>query len=493
MLRFSGNRALILLILIFCASCGGRIPDGPGKGKAKKYEGSPAAPRPLPPKSVRQHPLLSVVSSIHSDSYNSDVDDFAGPLGINPTVRTRFIGMCAIIMFDNEGMIKAVCLDPEVIGLGIAAIDPATMKVINRYAIPIDFNRVLQGGQGDQGVSVNGAYFHIDNRGRALVGTQDNFFLELELREDAEKKQRWDVVRSIDLNPHLSEGDFLIDTQYDWSGNVWFASSNGAVGYINGRDLSVRKIQLDSEFIENGIAVSEDGVFVLTSEAAYRFEINEASLAPRHTWRVAYDRGTVTKPGTFALGSGATPTLLGDDLITFTDNADSQVNLLVLRRARDVEGDRLVCKVLLFEPGKSAVDVSMIGYNNSIVVENIYNAGSFLADYRDLAPGLTRVDVRDDRSGCDLVWTSNIRSTTVPKLSTKTGLIYTYTQDLYLPEPVDAWYLTAVSFETGQVVYRVLTGTGKLKANAFGGIAIGPDGAVYQGVVGGIVSVRDGG
>ncbi len=483
--------ALGLLALVGM-SCGGRIPNGPGMGVAQAFMGAPAVAKPLAPKDVPPHPLLSPVSCLHSDAYNSDVDDHPGPLGINPEVRTSFIGISPIIMFDDKGRMFSVSLDLSVIGMGITAVDPETLEVIDRYAIPINFVTLFRGGQGDQGISVNGGYFHIDAQGRAIAGTQDNRFLELELQKDERGRERWKLIREVDLDRRLKKDDLLIDTQYDWSGNVWFVSAAGVVGYIAVDDGVIKTMDLGVEFLENGVAVAEDGVFVLSSDAAYRFEIAPDDGEPRFTWRVPYERGLEVKPGTFALGSGATPTLMGDDLITFTDNADGQINLLVLRRGEDVAGERLVCKVPLFEPGASAVDVSVIAYRDSIVVENIYNAGGFVSDYRELAPGLTRVDVASDRSGCEVVWTTDeVRSTGIPKLSTKTGLIYTYTQSMDYDDPVDAWYLAAVDFETGEVVYQVLVGTGKLFPNAFGGIALGPDGTVYQGLAGGIVSVRD--
>ncbi len=481
---------IIALAVLVVSHCGGKIPSGPGKKKAPAYVGGPFQARPLPAKDVAPHPCLSPTSCIHSDSYNSDVDDLMGPLGVDPFVKTGFIGMCPITMFDGKGRMASVCLDKEVIGMGITAIDPDTLEVIDRYAIPIDFRKLFTGGEGDQGVSVNGGYFHLDADGRAIVGTQDNRFLVLELRPGKGGAPRWTKMREVDLNPHLPKGQVLIDTVPDWEGHIWFASSGAAIGYLDEQDR-VRKMDLPGEFIENGLAVAEDGVFVLTSDAAYRFEIGPDG-EPRPTWREGYERSATVKPGTFALGSGSTPTLLGDDLITFTDNADSRVNLLVMRRGNEVEGSRTICKVPLFEEGKSAVDVSMIGYGRSIIVENIYNAGGFLSDYRGLEPGLIRIDVRDDLGGCEEVWEAPIRSTTVPKLSTRNGLIYTYTQDVDIEDPVDAWYFTAVDFETGQVAYRVLAGTGKMFANAFGGVAIGPNGAVYQGVAGGVVYMKDG-
>ncbi|MBN1558106.1 MAG: PQQ-like beta-propeller repeat protein [Lentisphaerae bacterium] len=481
---------LIMVFAVALAGCGGPIPDTAGIRLAPFFEGSPAEPRPLAPKNVAPHPLLSPISSIHSDAYNSDVDDYAGPLGICPVVESTFIGMSPIIMFDSRGNLYTVSFDAESIGLGIAALDRHSLEVIDRFALPVDLKTVISGGQGSQGVSVNGAYYHIDHRGRAIVGTQDNVFLELALVPDAEGNRTWRITRSVDLNSYLPEDDFLIDAMPDWNGNIWFVSDAGVVGILSAENGSILTLNIE-EFFENGLAVAEDGVYAISSEAAYRFEMNPATGAPRWTWRIPYDRGSVPKPGTFALGSGSTPTLLGDDLITFTDNADDRVNLLVYRRRPEVTQERLVASVPLFESGASAVDVSMIGYNDSIVVANIYNAGRFLDDYRGLAPGLTRIDVRPDRSACDVVWTAPIRSTTIAKLSTATGLIYTYTQALDVPDPTDIWYFTAIDFRTGNIVYRVRAGSGTLKNNAFGGIAIGPDGAVYQGVLGGLVRVRD--
>ena len=431
------SAAWLVLLGVLGTGCGGPIPEAHRSVCVSPFVGRVATVKRLPPKHLPPHPLLSAVSSIHSDPYNSDVDDFPGPLGINPVVRSAFIGMSPIVMFGPDGTLMAVTFDLGTLGMGITAIDPESLAVIDRYAVPIDFGTVFSGGFGAQGVSVNGGYYHIDASGRAVVGTQDNKLLELELQRSRDGRRRWRRRRQLDLGPWLPAGQFLIDTQYDWAGNMWFVSSEGVVGYVDRRDYGVRTMRLGGELIENGLAVAPDGVYVLTSEAAYRFEPDETSGDPVYTWRIPYDRGTVPKPGTFALGSGATPTLLGDDLITFTDNADDRVNLLVYRRRKEVEGDRRVGSVPLFKSGASAVDVSMIGYSNSIVVANIFNAGGFGDDYRQLAPGFTRVDVREDRSGLDVVWENRERSTTVSKLSTATGLIYTYTQQLEVADPVD--------------------------------------------------------
>ncbi len=82
--------------------------------------------------------------------------------------------------------------------------------------------------------------------------------------------------------------------------------------------------------------------------------------------------------------------------------------------------------------------------------------------------------------------------TVVPKLSAKTGLIYTYTRP---PDPSGAqgYYWTAIDFRTGKTVWSRFAGSGLLFNNNYAGIALGPDGTAYLGVIGGIIALRDGG
>ena len=102
------------------------------------------------------------------------------------------------------------------------------------------------------------------------------------------------------------------------------------------------------------------------------------------------------------------------------------------------------------------------------------------------------MDVREDESGCDIVWeSSEISQTTVPKLSTATGLIYVYTKLPDAPGGVDAYYFTAIDFETGRTAYSVLTGTGMRYDNHWAAITLSPDGTAYVGVLNGLIRVRD--
>ena len=78
----------------------------------------------------------------------------------------------------------------------------------------------------------------------------------------------------------------------------------------------------------------------------------------------------------------------------------------------------------------------------------------------------------------------------VPKLSLASGLVYTYTKPVR-EDQVDAWYLTALSFRTGETVYKKLAGTGLGFNNNFAPVSIGPDSTAYVGVLGGLVRFSD--
>jgi hypothetical protein len=53
-------------------------------------------------------------------------------------------------------------------------------------------------------------------------------------------------------------------------------------------------------------------------------------------------------------------------------------------------------------------------------------------------------------------------------------------------------YFTAVDHRTGKVVWKQLSGTGELYNSFYAGTCIGPDGALHQGALGGVVAMRDG-
>ncbi|MGI9085077.1 MAG: hypothetical protein ACR2FE_07265 [Aeromicrobium sp.] len=55
----------------------------------------------------------------------------------------------------------------------------------------------------------------------------------------------------------------------------------------------------------------------------------------------------------------------------------------------------------------------------------------------------------------------------------------------------DAWFLTALDFRTGELVFKQRYGTGFGHNVNYVPISLGPDGAAYVGVLGGLVRVAD--
>ena len=48
----------------------------------------------------------------------------------------------------------------------------------------------------------------------------------------------------------------------------------------------------------------------------------------------------------------------------------------------------------------------------------------------------------------------------------------------------DPWYFTAIDFETGETVRKILAGLGVLRSNHYAGAYLGPDGTLYVGCFG---------
>jgi hypothetical protein len=184
--------------------------------------------------------------------------------------------------------------------------------------------------------------------------------------------------------------------------------------------------------------------------------------------------------------------LLGEKWITFADNADGRINIVVLRRA---DGSQ-ICKVPVFDDDASATDNSMIGWGRSILLEN--NAGFKSAhqqtDWDAVRGGVVRVDVRADESGCDTVWTSPLKvPSVVGKLSAANGIAYYYSFDLAKDaagKHVQDWSVAGLDFRTGKEVIRIPTGRGRAFDNNWASLSIGPDGSLYAGMTGGVVQVR---
>jgi hypothetical protein len=273
------------------------------------------------------------------------------------------------------------------------------------------------------------------------------------------------------------------------------SKKNGKVGALDPKTGDIHVLRLGEE-VENSFAVGRRAVYIVSDKRMYRFEAGPGGR-PRIVWRVRYRNSGIVKPSQVDAGSGTTPTIMKGGYVAITDNADP-MNVVVYRRARQLApGERrTVCEVPVFREGASATENSLLTANRSLIVENNYgyqdpfgpNSGAVTK------PGFARVDVGPGGHGCHKVWTNRGQRapTVVPKLSTKTGLIYTYTRD---PDPSGAepYFWTAIDFRTGKRVWKRYAGSGLPYNNNYAGLALGHDGIAYLGVIGGILKLRDGG
>ncbi|WP_030164066.1 hypothetical protein [Spirillospora albida] len=487
------------------------VPDGPGRAFVPAYTGGPATPRPLPGRPVPANPFQGPVgtSSMHADSHASDTYPFLGPLGRRPEVLTEakgggLPGLCSTVTFARRtGLIVAQCTRGQ--NFTLRLIDPRTLKDLAVHELPprsstvravfsLDLDKVLTDTSG-------GAYYYLDPRDRAVLADSAFHLRRFAHEKGPDGAWRFTVTDDWDLSRHLphdcatwtnpfpkGECDPITAVGPDWGGLIWWITRNGRVGTVDPATGTVRRTALAGERVQNSFAAAEDGVSIVSDHALYRMRA-DASGTPRIVWRHAYDRGSGRKPGQIDQGSGTTPTFFGDGYVAITDNADERMNIIVRRRA----GGRLVCRIPVFGSGRSATDNSLIGYGNSLFVENNHGYRNFL----ELPPGgstvggVSRVDVDPGGKGCRTVWTSAERSpSTVAKVSVPAGLLYLYTKEPR-KDLLDAWYFTAVDVHSGRTVYKVLTGMGKWFDNNWAPITIGPDGTGYVGVVGGLVAVRD--
>ena len=456
------------------------------------YSGAPAEAHRIAVRKPPRNPFLAAngASNVHNDSWMTDSYWIHGPKGKDPQTLSSHLGQrdCITITFDRRGRIVTAC--SNLTSRKLYLLDPKTLDVLAELDLPFV---APPPGQDPLTNSAGGVYFYLDDRGRAVVGTADGHIWVVGTSTIAGAKT-FVVERDYDLTATLA-GDRITSVLPDWQGRIWFVGRyTGLVGVLNRDTGAITSIVLGEE-IENSFAVAEDGVYIVSDASMYRFGAGADDL-PVVAWSAPYQNVGIQKPGQFNAGSGTTPTLMNGGYVTITDNADP-MNVVVYRRATVLAPgqSRVVCEVPVFAAGASATENSLIAVGDSIIVENNY--GYTLATSQNgglSSPGVTRVDVNPDGGGCHVVWTSNERAPScVPKVSTKTGLVYLYTKD---PDPTnttsDAWFWTALDFRTGETVWKRLAGTGLEFNNHYAGIALGKKShTAYVGVVGGVAAIRD--
>jgi hypothetical protein len=233
---------------------------------------------------------------------------------------------------------------------------------------------------------------------------------------------------------------------------------------------------------------------VATSKRLYKLT-KQKNGKPRVQWKVKYRNDGVQKPGQADAGTGTTPDILTGGYVAIVDNANPE-NVVVYRTADKLRGKkRKVCEVPVFKKNKSATENSLITTGRSLIVENNYGytdifapgAGSVVTE-----AGFARVDIRKDGKGCKKIWTNWTErgASVVPKMSSKTGLIYAYTRP---PDPSGSqgYYWTAIDFRNGKTAWNKYAGSGFAFNNNYSAIGLGQDGTAYVGVIGGIAALRD--
>jgi hypothetical protein len=495
------------------------IPQQPFAQPVPSFIGQPAVPSPISALPVPEDPFMAPNgrSNIHVDAYQSDTYPTAGPLGLAPTVKSAtLLGIGGTVTFDSAGRIVVL-----VLGNGprrLFLLDPVTLGTEAILNLPPSSSSGTAFG--------GGGYYFLDELDRAVIPTTTQQIWIVQVQAS---RPYLEHVNTCDLQQLIGQqisGQSIQSVFPDAQGLLWFTTSGlptpntqqgpatspalvGTLVFEGSNQCTVKTLPLTppttpaNESISKSFAIDPvaGGVFIVSDYAMYRFDA-AADGTPQITWREAYNRGiSPPKPGQIQVGSGTTPTLMGTDFVTITDNAPKKMHVLVYRRAAQVQGSRLVCKVPVFEKDMSDTENSMIATNQSIVVENNYGYSGPEATIlnRATTPGITRIDLNADQSGCNTVWTNNQVSipSVVSQMSLANGLIYTYTKDpdsCSNPGPcyTAAWYLTAIDFATGATVFKRLGGTGIFYNNHYSGVYLGPDQkTAYVGVIGGLIAIRD--
>jgi hypothetical protein len=454
--------------------------------------GDAVSARPMPAISQPQHPMLaeSQRNSMHGGSYNWDLNSYPGPLGHDTRTAhrafSRIVGVAPNIAFDSAGRLITVSIQLNAIELHL--LDPETLGTLAVAELPEKASFDDNSG---------GGYFHLDDRDRVLLAPSDKTITIYEVVE-GQQGPEWQAAEVHDVSHVLPEGLNIHDVIPDWKGNLWFVTGGGFLGYRHKDtgEFFTYEMEKDGETIQNSFAVDEKGVYVISTDALYHFKTGPTGEI-EYTWREDYENGEMQKPGTLSHGSGTSPTLIGDDLIAIADDGHPFTHVMVYKRGERVEGDRVVCKVPIFEQGRSATENSLMVYGDAMVVQNNYGH-VFEGNALQTSPGVTRIDVREDRSGCNFVWyNEGMSSQSLPRLSTTTGLLYFYTfKKQALDDFFGGWYLTAVDFDTGEELWDRLVspGTGTIidpLSSVTAPVVLGPNGAAYVGIRTGVVMAKD--
>ncbi len=475
---------VVVLLPVSAMSCsGGTSEDGASPSPADTTFG-PA----LPP-----NPFLgpAATSTMHADSGSSDATDLPGP-GSGPVdVTVVPVGaVCPTILVGSDGMPVALCTRVADLRPVVLLLDPARGAPLASHE--------LAGGS-----LFGGVYGYLDEHDRMVLVDGAGDLLRVAHQRQAEG---WTLTvdQRVPLGASLPARDAVTGLAPDYDGLVWFATGGGVVGAVDTDDGQVRTTRLDDgERVTNGISTAPVGTAVATDRAVYLLRA-VAGGGPDVVWRAPYERSAARKPGMLAQGTGSTPTFLGptdgSDYVAVVDDASPRVHLLVIH-ASGPDAGRPVCSTEVLGSGGPGSENSPVGIGRTVVVAGTYGyayprlpEGAGPSDPAD-APfqgGMTRVDVRQDGSGCDVVWDTDTRSAAVPRLSTSSRTIVTFTaaaDPAGAPGQHPPFAYTVLDADSGGTLASQELPAGAGDPLQLAG-TIAPGSFLYQGTVGSVLVVR---
>ena len=471
-------------------------------------EASELPVKALTPKAMDVNPYMAASdSNIHHDCYNTDSTDEVLPVDIYSEINVSYEKVnpnaSPAVFFDSYGH----SVVPLLGGLAIRDInadeaqtlgyfspkqhDNGSYLIQSSYSFVDESNRIVCPTNDNRVLMLKAT----DEEGNVLP--EFDKVLDIDIKAAAEAA----LGKTLDQN--------LLSVVFDYEGNLWFATGGfriypdrkqqGTFGYVsraaidkilNGEDVdlsdAVFVYELEpGEGAENGIAASKEGAVILTNLKCY---LLQADNGVKKVWETSYKsvgakeskEGDETTGGGLAWGGGCSPSLT-KDLVMFTDNQDP-VNLIAvdMKTGEQVasmpvidelpEGTQVSVEnsAIVYDDGEGTVSTIVCNWfgagsaklgeadNDSSIqsYENIYDVGWLRQGNKMIAPGIERVDTVKTEDGYEMksIWCrSDLSDTSMMKLSTATGYIYGYVQDM----ETGMWQYIMLDFETGETVFTM--------------------------------------
>ena len=462
----------------------------------------------LTPKVIDENPYMAASdSNIHHDCYNTDSTDEVLPVDIYSEINVSYEKVnpnaSPAVFFDSYGH----SVVPLLGGLAIRDINADEAQTLGYFSPKQHDNGsyLIQSSYSFVDESNRIVCPTNDNRVLMLKATDEegNVLPEFEKVLDIDIKAAAEAAlgKTLDQN--------LLSVVFDYEGNLWFATGGfriypdrkqqGTFGYVsraaidkilNGEDVdlsdAVFVYELEpGEGAENGIAASKEGAVILTNQKCY---LLKADNGVKKVWETSYKsvgakeskEGDETTGGGLAWGGGCSPSLT-KDLVMFTDNQDP-VNLIAvdMKTGEQVasmpvidelpEGTQVSVEnsAIVYDDGEGTVSTIVCNWfgagsaklgeadNDSSIqsYENIYDVGWLRQGNKMIAPGIERVDTVKTEDGYEMksIWCrSDLSDTSMMKLSTATGYIYGYVQDM----ETGMWQYIMLDFETGETAFTM--------------------------------------